>query len=495
MDTQTAVKENTSFIAPRLPEEVLLKLPKYVPEPTKYNLATQYYFWNRELIKENRELKKGKEKLEQELEKAKEKIAELEKEKEELKLQRDKFLKMIFKPKRKRDISLKKTEEKKPRTKQSYLRPLPVNIDERKETILKQCPYCQTKLSKRIDSYQRIIEDIPSAKEQKAKVINYTINRYWCKSCKKIVRVKPREALPKSRLGINTLSYVLYAKYRQRLPQNLIREHLQTYFNLKVSEGELNNLLNKGQQVFNSKWQEIIELVKNSKAVNADETGWKINGENHWLWAFTTDKAIRYTISRSRGKGLPQEVLGKNYQGTVISDFYPAYNQFKRKQRCWVHLLRKAKELVQQEPTKQRKQINIKLNRIYQEILFFRSQPETAQKHRAEKAEQIKEKLFSISRIKTGDHNLQKILRLCGKHSGELTSCILNPSIPPDNNSAERALRGAVIARKISGGSRSNRGALTYETNLSVIETLRKQQKQLFPAMEELIRDYITSNQ
>lgn len=492
--TKTTHSLATDSIIPPLPLEVVVKLPKYCPKPTKKNLTTLYYYWNKELIKENRELQKERARLKEELERAKKRITELEKEKEEIELQRNKFLRMIFKPKRKRNLS-RTNSKKKLRGKQSYNRSRPDKIDERREATLQQCPFCNHQLSEIVDFYQRIIEDIPCFEELQAKVIGYTINRYWCKYCKKIVSAKPVDVLPKSRLGINTLVYVLYLKYRLRLSQPLIRENLKTYFNLEVSKGEIDNLLNKGQEVFKDKWQEIIETIRTSKAANVDETSWRINGQNHWLWAFVTDKAIRYTISQSRGKGIPQKALGQDFKGTVISDFYPAYNQFKRNQRCWVHLLRRIRELKEQKPTKQRIKINQKLNRIYQQILFFKSQSQTTKEQRANKANQIKGKLFNISRIKTADQQLQKVMNLLKKYAGELTVCIRDPNVSPDNNLAERALRPAVIMRKISGGSRSIKGAFTHEVNLSVVETLRKEQKQLFPAMKELVLNYITSSE
>ena len=463
-------------------------MPKYCPKPNKNNLATQYYYWSRELIKENRWLKQDKQRLEQENQKLRKRLEQIEKEKEELRLEKDKLLRMIFKPRQKQGAAPKS--ESKPRTKQSYIRPLPKVIDEKREAILKQCPHCHSRLSKRVGCYQRIIEDIPSKEEVKAKVIQYTINGYYCKHCQKLVSAKPLEVLPHSRVGVNTLLYVLYAKYRSRLSQELIRENLETFFSLKLSKGAINNLLSKGQEVFRDKWQELIETVKHSKAVNADETSW---GDN-WLWAFVTDKAVRYAISEFRGKGVPKQVLGEDYNGVVGCDFYAAYNQFKRKQRCWVHLLRKARELVQQKPTKQRKQIKQKLSRIHKEILFFKSKTAITKDQRNKKAKKIEQEPLSIGRQKTGDRNLQKVLNLCGKYAGELVVCVGKPNVFPDNNPAERAIRPAVVMRKISGSSRSKRGAFAHEVNTSVIETLRKQEKQLFPAMKELVLKYIASN-
>jgi len=490
--TKASTIQETNFIVPSLPKEALIKLPEYF-RPTKNNLATQYYYWNRDLIKQNRELLKKNKELREEKQKLEQEQAELKKKKEELEIERNKFLRMIFKPNKEKQISSKKSELQ-IRSKQSYTRPTPKQIDETREAILKQCPHCENRLSKRVGFYQRIIEDIPSPKENKAKVIQYTINRYYCKHCKNIVSAKPKQVLPKSRIGTNTLIYVLYSKYRLRLSQNLIQENLETYFNLKISQGELNNLLNKGQQVFKQKYKKIIEKIKHSKEINADETGWRINGENSWLWAFVTKEETRYTISESRGKGVPKHVLGENYDGVVGCDFYTAYNQFKHKQRCWVHLLRKTRELVQQDPTQQRKQIKIKLGRIHQQILSFRLKAESTEYQRTAKAVQIKRKLLVLSQQKTGDHNLRKVLNRCGKYAGELVVCVQNFNVSPDNNPAERAIRPAVVMRKISGGSRSKEGAQSQAVNLSVIETLRKQKHNLFEAMEELVLGYIASS-
>jgi len=492
--TKTILNHLVPLVVPPLPKEAQEKLPRYCPPPTQNNLATQYYFWNRQIQKENQELKKKVKGLEEENQDLKRKVEDLKKKVEDLMIEKEKFLRMLFKRRRIIKGSSIQTKSSHPRTKESFVRPLPQKTDEEKEAILKLCPYCQTKLSKKVDSYQRIVEDIPSFKEQRVKVTRYTISRYWCPRCQKIVTAKPLEVLPKCRLGINTLLYVLYSKYRLRLTQDLIRENLKTYFNLEISEGEINQLLKKGKEVFKQKWREIIERVRASPVVHPDETGWRIGGENGWLWAFVGDKAVRYTISQSRGKGIAQKVLGEGFNGVVVSDFYTAYNQFKHKGKCWVHLLRKSEELLAQNQTKERAKLNSKLHSLHQEILSFRNQLHLA-KEREERADFIEKELLRISQQKTKDQNLQKLYNLIQKHASELTLCIRNPEVSPDNNLAERAIRPPVMARKIMGGNRSTQGAQIHETNLSVIETLRREVKNLFPAMQQLVLNYITSNE
>lgn len=487
------------FVVPSLSKEAVLHLPKFV-KPNKNNLATQYYFWNRELSSENTELRRENKKLLEELQQWKEKAGELEQEKDQLKSERDKFREMLFKFNHKKHDARVKHDPIQ-RTKESYVRAMPEVIDEYRTAELNQCPFCDHKLSEQVDSYERILEDIPDYEQLKAKTIQYTISRYYCKHCKKIISAKPKDVILKSRLGINTLLYVLHSKYRMRLSHDLIRENLENQFNLKVSDGQITNLLEKGSMAFQNKWQKIIETIKHSKSSNDDETSWRIGNEKAWLWTFVANKAVRYTIAENRGKGNAEQALGKDYQGTVICDFYSAYNQFKKKQRCWVHLLRKARELCQDKSTEQRLSIKNKLSRIYKEILLFRLKEGSTQQIRNTKSEQIKsqlENLQTICRIKSGnenDENLQKLLNLCKKFSGELVTCVSDFNVSPENNAAERAIRPAVLMRRISGGSRSKKGAKIHETNLSVIETLARENKKqdIFPAMKRLVLESITS--
>ncbi len=495
MNTEAITNNSTTgldFAVPRLPQDALNRLPNYCPKPTERNLATQYYFWNRELIKENNDLKQKNKTLKDKIQQVEQDNNRLKEKVEKLKLEKERFLRMIFKPKRVKTNTTNKP-EKQIRTKSSYQRAKPKVIDEYREAKLTKCPHCQSKLIKQTSSYQRTIEDMPDLEQQRARVIQYTINRYYCRTCKKIVQAKPKDVLPRSRLGLNTLLYVLYSRYRLRLTQELIRENLKIHYQLEVSDGQINNLLNKGEQVFKEKWKEIIEKVRSSPVVNADETGWKINGDNCWLWAFVGEQAVRYTISEFRGKGVPKEVLGDDFQGTVVSDFYSAYNQFSNKQRCWVHLLRKSRELTEQKQTQTRLKFNQLLIDIYQQINNFKANPKTTPEQRNNQANLVCQQLLKLSQIKTKDKNLQRICKLIFKHQQELVLCVRDFRVPPENNKAERAIRPSVVIRKISGGSRSKQGAIAHETNLSVIETLRQEKQNLFLAMKQLALGYIAS--
>jgi hypothetical protein len=88
-------------------------------------------------------------------------------------------------------------------------------------------------------------------------------------------------------------------------------------------------------------YEGIKQSIRHSPCVNADETGWRVNGQNYWLWVFTNKDAALYHIDKSRGSKVVGNVLGEKYEGVFTSDFYSDYNKLQAlaKQRCLSHLL------------------------------------------------------------------------------------------------------------------------------------------------------------
>ena len=88
------------------------------------------------------------------------------------------------------------------------------------------------------------------------------------------------------------------------------------------------------------------EEIRASAVVNGDETSWREDGQNGYVWSFSTDKIRYYIYRKSRSAAVVKEVLGEQFDGVVVSDFYAAYNaHLGLHQRCWVHLLRDIHEL------------------------------------------------------------------------------------------------------------------------------------------------------
>jgi hypothetical protein len=131
------------------------------------------------------------------------------------------------------------------------------------------------------------------------------------------------------------------------LPYRKVTKIFKDIFDLNLTHPSL--LVFNTEQAQNGApiYEAIKESIRQSPYVNADETGWRVDGGNHWLWVFTNKDAAFYQIDKSRGGKVVSDILGEKYPGALISDFYSAYNKLQAlaKQRCLRHLLAEIKKV------------------------------------------------------------------------------------------------------------------------------------------------------
>jgi len=254
--------------------------------------------------------------------------------------QRKQLLGFLYKPNK--TTQDKKKRGKKPGSK-GYQRPKPkkAEVTESREFLLTECPCCQNPFAKPTETVVKYEEDIDLAPR---KIIReFVIGRYFCSKCQEFFRSP--HIPPITRIGPNVMGYLLYARYHLRMPINKIQESLKDLHNFQLSQGEIAEKFQEAESLFNKDYQSICELVKEATVVYADETGWRMQGKNWWLWVFATPKGIRYVLSDTRGGGIAKEALGENPDRVIISDGYKVYEKLAGdKQQCWVHLLRLAKQ-------------------------------------------------------------------------------------------------------------------------------------------------------
>lgn len=361
--------------------------------------------------------------------------------------QRKELLTFLYKPK-------KKDGEGKPLGKKSgakgYHRPIPKETDITAEHVyaLKRCPNCNGAVGKGVDEVVKYEEDITLVPHNT--VTKHVITRHWCAECECFV--KSKDIPPISRIGINALGYILYARYRLRLPMQKIKESLLDLHSFRISEGEIAEKLKDAETLFGKEHALIIQLIQEATVVHADETGWRMNGDNWFLWVFVTDKAIRYVIEDTQGKGVAVRALGEKKDRVIISDGYTAYQNLPGdKQQCWVHLLRAAKL---RSPT-----CYGKLALLYHELLIELEKPVD------ERNSDALIKTFGLLIDKTyPEPEAIKVTKRMIRDRDALFTCLRYDGVLPENNTAERAIRPQVIMRKIFGGSRSLAGAQAHAT-------------------------------
>ena len=343
-------------------------------------------------------------------------------------------------------------------------RETPEKIDEVKRWDVKECPDCGTKLSKIQRKRRRYITDI------EVKTINteHIICGRYCKNCNKIVEPKVTDALPNARFGLRLMMLVLILKLDCRIPSNKVTSLLSSVFGIKISDGEIYNILKQLSEALGDYYSELEKRIKETLVKNIDETSWRINGKNYWLWIFINKEVALYVVRKRRSSKVPIEILGNQEGKTIISDRYSAYNELAKEsgceqQVCWTHLLRNSKDLA--EHYSEAKYIHKRMKYIYRK----------AKENKISK-EDLLNWIDLIASRKYRSIEVYKFVKsVCKNHREDLFRFVDNPQIDSTNNLAERGIRTGVVIRKISGGSRSENGAEITGRLLSVLQTAKLQ--------------------
>lgn len=358
---------------------------------------------------------------------------------------------------------------------EGYSRHIPERIDEIKPLDSDECKYCGEKLSGIQNVRARTVTDI------ELKVVNtqYIIHRRYCKNCCKIVEPDVTDALSNARFSLRLMLWVMFMKIEARMPSNKITEFLQL-FGLEISNGEIYNILNQLKEAFGEYYEYLLAKMKKARAKHIDETSWRINGKNNWLWIFINKEVALFVINKQRSSDVPIETLGNQKDKFVTTDRHSAYNVLVEKtgclqQVCWTHLIRNSKELAEYYP--EAKYIHKRMKYIY---------------HKAKEGEKKEKLLHWVGLIASRAYKSTKVFKfvksICRNHREDLFRFVDNPDISPSNNLAEQGLRQGVVIRKVSGGSRSKDGAETTAKLLSVMQTIKMREGNLIDNMMNLLQ-------
>ncbi len=234
-------------------------------------------------------------------------------------------------------------------------------------------------------------------------------------------------------------------------------------------------------------YNQIRRQIQQADVVHVDETGIKRDGEQAWIWTFTTESHTLYAVRESRGSDVPAEVLGEDFAGTVICDGWTAYPAFSDNlQRCWAHILREAEDVAEKQP--EGKPIYDSLKQLYV-ALQTRLESDLTIRERAELQRVARREVESLIERSVPDGPVATLL---GKIEGGLDHWLTfvgEPAVSPTNNAAENALREPVVLRKLIGTLRNDRGMFVHETLLSLLATWRQQGRNPYDELKRVSRD------
>ena len=352
----------------------------------------------------------------------------------------------------------------------------PKHIDARIELDQPTCPKCGGQLSKDpTDEYTRVVEDIVPAR---LVVTEYVIKRRYCKRCGR--QVSPSipnmvDGGSNERFGLRLMLLIVSLKLLG-LSYAKIGSLFELLFGLDVTDAAIEHSVMKIAQAFGPRYEELKSDIRKEKSLNGDETSWRIKGKNHWLWVFVGKWSVIYEIDQSRGKTVPLNVLGNDYQGTVISDSWPAWNYVgKEHQRCLQHYRRDIDDtLTYKSPGIEFLTFAKKLRRILNDaIRVGKTVSAKKDRLRAKKRfeRRIEELIESYSSIQ--EKNCKRFIKRLRREKMMLFTFLEEKKgvLDWNNNAAERAIRPSVVIRKITYGNRSILGANAHKVLMSIRET------------------------
>ncbi|MBU2258967.1 MAG: IS66 family transposase [Candidatus Omnitrophica bacterium] len=421
-----------------------------------------------------------------------EKLREEKQKRQKLEAQLAKYHEKIFKPNKEtddesltdEDVAAEPSEKgktrKKPGAKLGHpgtTRKKPDTIDEEIEVSLEQCPNCGgTDLRKLKKTRDHTQEDIVLLAPRATRFVKQL---YYCPGCKGEVCGTGENEIPNAYIGPTARALAAALRYESRVPYRQVESLFREVFGLRLTPGALvgfdHKLTARGQP-----WYEFLKNhVKSAPHIHADETGWRVDGINHYLWIFNNSRLALYHINRHRSSDIPKDILGENYDGILITDCYCGYNPInaREKQKSLSHLLRDNHALAATYPDdaqtqrftatfKEYMKYALQLQKTFREKKITRLQLNHA-------ADFLKERFWDFVEQPLENQDVDTFRKRLITHKKAIFTFLTHTSIDATNNRAERGLRPSVIMRKVTFGNRSPTGSTNHETLMSLIQTAK----------------------
>lgn len=346
------------------------------------------------------------------------------------------------------------------------------------------CPSCGGALQEERTDFAWVT-DLPLAQPQ---VTAYRVSVCRCRRCGKAVRGQHPALSPHQHGALaHRLSAGVYAAahtlhYALGVPVRKLPAVLEWLTGVRVTQSALTqDALRRVQGRVGQEYQRLRQQVPDAPFVHTDDTGWRVGGESAFLMAFTTPEVSVYQVRRRHRNEEVREVVPATYRGVLCCDRGRSYDARElggvRQQKCLAHLLRNLTETLAHKQGAARRFASA-LKKLLQEALsLWHAWQRGERESFTEQAQAITERIAHHLRDRPlKDRDNQRLLfELGSQHDrGNLLRFLADPTIPPTNNAAERALRPAVIARKVSHCSKNDAGAEAHAAFSSVLATVAK---------------------
>jgi transposase len=374
--------------------------------------------------------------------------------------------------------------------------PTPDQIDRVIDVPLPECPGCHVPLYDRGEVVQ-IHTDLPPIVPI---ITQFNLGTGYCPGCGQYWQARhPDQTSDAIGAAGNTLGPVVLTmaaemKHRLGVSYRKICDFLMTYCQLKACPAAFIRAEQRLADLAKPTFALLLEALRQSGVVHADETGWRIGRHNAWLWVFSSKQATIYAIRTgkgARGHQVPEDILGPDFDGYLIVDGLKTYDVLEvAKGRCNGHLLRRCKKLKDTVPAREQPHIAALSTLLQEAIDLAGRRDEIAADDYTGLVQVIEDRLdaWLDANLDRGtlSPELDRLDNHVRAHRGEWLVFLHEATVPPTNNHAEQMLRPAVITRKVGGCNKNLLGALVHSILSSIMVSCHRQGKRFLDLARQL---------
>jgi transposase len=355
-------------------------------------------------------------------------------------------------------------------------RVVPTHVDAEVEVPLPCCPQCGGRVEE-IEPIEQFIEEIPPVRPTVTRLVTY---RGQCLHCGEVQSSHPLKTsdatgAAKVQLGPRAQAAVSVLNKQHGLTMRTTCRVIDQLVGLRLTPGGLAQLVQRVGRKAEAPYEALILDLRAAAATFVDETSWYMGGPGWWLWVFTTTTETVYRVEPSRGRDVVTDTLGSGFAGVLVSDCLASYEDVPyRTHKCIAHHLKAIAKARDRLDTPDPSYLD-EWKLFFQAVIgIWRAQPEMDAEEFALRRGSLEawlDRLLAAERTQPGDVAIRKRIE---KRRESILTCLYEPAAEPTNNRAERDLRPAVIARKLSCGNKTAAGKRSFEVLRSVASSCCK---------------------
>ena len=355
-------------------------------------------------------------------------------------------------------------------------RAVPAQVDDHVEVTLPACPHCGSAVEG-LEPIEQFIEEIPPVRPRVTRLVTY---RGQCPHCGEVQSTHPLKTSDATgaagtQLGPRAQALAVTLNKQHGLTMRTTCRVLDQVAGLRLSPGGLAQLVQRVAHKAESPYAALIVDVRAAAAVYVDETSWYVGAPGPWLWVFTTTTETLYRVEPGRGRSVVTDTLGSTFKGVLVSDCLASYEDVPyRTHKCIAHHLKAIAEARKRPDTSDPGYLD-PWKLFFQTVIgIWRARAGMSAEEFACRRQHLEawlDRLLATPRTQAADVAIQNRI---GKRRGSILTCLYEPAAEPTNNRAERDLRPAVIARKVSCGNKTEAGKRSFEVLRSVASSCLK---------------------